>query len=358
MSKFDLDAELEGTFDLDAELSEAADSPFAQGLVATAPERDNPLPKFTRIWKRRNPRELDVLKLSPQAQKEIFSFVPQLDWYDIIVINTSAGKDSLVSMDVVDRLARRARVRDRIWVVHCDLGRVEHPGTKELAAQHARVMGLPFYLAYSEEKGDLLEGIEARLEKHKKDPVKGWPGKFARFCTSGWKTAEVSKLVTRWIETLEAPDGRSLGGRYADRYFGRPARVLNILGLRAEEGERGKRATLKMKGEANSNRVVHEWLPVHGWPEEKVYRQMAKSKMRPHPWYAKGGKRLSCIICPLAGNEDIILGAMHYPELAAEYVALQRKYDKPIKTTKAYGGRLEEMVKEGQRRKRLASKKK
>ena len=358
MSKFDLDAELEGLFDLDAEL-DTPENPFSQVMVSALPERQSPLPKFERLWRRRNPNGAHLRSLSQQAQKEIFDWTPDLHWYDLIIINTSAGKDSLVSMDVIDRMARRAKVRDRVWVVHCDLGRVEHPGTKELAAQHAEVMGLPFYIAYSQSKGDLLEGIETRLEKYKHDPVKGWPGKFARFCTSGWKTAEVSKLITAWISNLEAPDGNPLGGRSAERHLGRPLRILNILGLRVDEGtDRGKRPTMQMKGKANSRRVIHEWLPVHGWPDEKVFKQMAKSKMSAHPWYAKGGKRLSCIICPLAANEDIVLGTMHYPKLAAEYVALQRKYDKPLKSTKEYGGRIEEMVKEGKRRARSKGKKK
>ena len=358
MSKFDLDAELGGLFDLDLEL-DADPNPFSQVMSSTLPQSQSPLPKFERIWRRLNPKGAHLRSLPKSTQKEIFDWVPDFSWYDVIIINTSAGKDSLVSMDVVDRLARKAKVRDKIWVVHCDLGKVEHPGTKELAAQHAEVMDLPFYIAYSQEKGDLLQGIETRLEKYKDDPVKGWPGKFARFCTSGWKTAEVSKLITAWISNLEAPDGQPLGRRSAERHLGRPLRVLNILGLRVDEGsDRGKRPTMQMKGKANSRRVIHEWLPVHGWTDEKVFRQMGKSKMRAHPWYAQGGKRLSCIICPLAANEDIILGTMHYPQLAKEYVKLQKKYDKPIKSTQQYGGRLEEMVKEGQRRLRKGRKKK
>ena len=63
---------------------------------------------------------------------------PDLTTYDLILVNTSAGKDSQASMDVVFHAAREAGVANRLVAVHADLGeRIEWPGTKELAAEHA-----------------------------------------------------------------------------------------------------------------------------------------------------------------------------------------------------------------------------
>lgn len=56
--------------------------------------------------------------------------------YDIILVNSSAGKDSQAMLDVIYQLADVEGVQDRITVVHCDLGRVEWKGTRELAGSY------------------------------------------------------------------------------------------------------------------------------------------------------------------------------------------------------------------------------
>lgn len=47
---------------------------------------------------------------------------PDLRSYDVLLVNSSGGKDSQAMLDHVVRLAREAGVADRIVVVHCDLG--------------------------------------------------------------------------------------------------------------------------------------------------------------------------------------------------------------------------------------------
>lgn len=69
---------------------------------------------------------------------------PDLTAYDIILVSSSAGKDSQAALDVVVELARRAGVLSRVVVVHADLGGAEWPGTAELAAEHAAFYNLRF----------------------------------------------------------------------------------------------------------------------------------------------------------------------------------------------------------------------
>ena len=60
--------------------------------------------------------------------------VPNLLYYDWIVINSSAGKDSQASMDVlIKRALQQGFPLDRIVVAHAVLEE-EWAGTKELAA--------------------------------------------------------------------------------------------------------------------------------------------------------------------------------------------------------------------------------
>lgn len=59
---------------------------------------------------------------------------PNLSDYDVILISSSAGKDSRAALDVTVEAARAAGVLDRV-VVHADLGEEEWPATLELAAE-------------------------------------------------------------------------------------------------------------------------------------------------------------------------------------------------------------------------------
>src|SRR4051812_5772861 len=81
--------------------------------------------------------------------------------YDIILVNTSAGKDSQAMMDRIVELAREAGVMDRLVAVHADLGRVEWEGTRELAEKQAQHYGIRFEVV-RRNGGDLLDHIQKR----------------------------------------------------------------------------------------------------------------------------------------------------------------------------------------------------
>lgn len=51
------------------------------------------------------------------------STAPDLASYDIILVNTSPGRDSQAALRVVAETARAAGVCERVLAVHCDLGR-------------------------------------------------------------------------------------------------------------------------------------------------------------------------------------------------------------------------------------------
>src|SRR5947208_15972571 len=87
---------------------------------------------------------------------------PDLTRYHWIVLSSSAGKDSQAMLDFVVEQADRALVpRSRLLVAHADLGRVEWPGTRELAEEQTRHYGLEF-LAVTRRQGDVLEHIARR----------------------------------------------------------------------------------------------------------------------------------------------------------------------------------------------------
>ena len=104
-----------------------------------------------------------------------------LTWYDIILVNSSAGKDSQAIFTELVRRADLEGVRDRLVVVHADLGRVEWPGTKDLARRQAAHYGLRFE-SMARPQGDLLAHIEQRGM---------FPSSTTRLCTSDHKRGQV-----------------------------------------------------------------------------------------------------------------------------------------------------------------------
>jgi 3'-phosphoadenosine 5'-phosphosulfate sulfotransferase (PAPS reductase)/FAD synthetase len=246
---------------------------------------------------------------------------PEIQSYHWILVNSSGGKDSQAMLDyVVDLCDKLSIPRSRIVVVHCDLGRVEWEGTRELAAEQAAAYGLRFEVV-SRELGDLLTQVEQRHEANvaKGRDIAPWPSSTARWCTSDQKTGQVLKLITRL--TTEAQ--RSLGS-------GRQVRILNCLGIRAQESHaRAKKASFELdKKASNGKRHVDRWLPIFAWSERQVWERIRESGVRHHEAYDKGMSRLSCAFCVLASKPDLILAAQHNQGLAQEYLAVEVKVGK------------------------------
>lgn len=228
--------------------------------------------------------------------------VVDLSWYDIVLVNTSAGKDSQAMLDVVVEIADLFDVRDRVVAVHADLGRVEWPGTPELAAEHAAHYGVRFE-RIARPQGDLLDHVNARGM---------WPSSTTRYCTSDHKRGQVRKVMTKLVRELE---------------LDRPARILSCMGFRREESPaRAKKAAFRHDDSASGKglvRQVDEWCPILDWTVEEVWDRIAAAGTRPHPAYGAGMPRLSCCFCVLAGRPALVRAAQLMPELAQEYLATE-----------------------------------
>ena len=238
---------------------------------------------------------------------------PDLASYDYILVNTSGGKDSQAMMDEVYRLAAEAGVTDRLIAVHADLGRVEWEGTKALAAKQAEQYGIRFEVV-SRAKGDLLDQIIDRrisLDAKGKTDAPAWPSSDARFCTSDQKTSQVEKFMTALV--------RESG------ITGRRVRILNCLGIRAQESPaRAKKVAFGPDSATNKTvRLVERWLPIFTWTEDEVWARIKESGVPYHPAYDLGMSRLSCVFCVFASKSDLTIAAKHNPELAREYAEVE-----------------------------------
>lgn len=256
---------------------------------------------------------------------------PDLTSYDYLLISSSGGKDSQAMLTYVVELADSLGVpRSRIVVVHADLGEMEWKGTAELARTQAEAYGLRFETVGRSE--DLLEQVEARYEKlqrqadeldaqglhedaERKRATPAWFSPKNRYCTSDNKRDQIATLMTRL-----AAERRATGATG-------PARILDFQGIRAEEGdERAKKTPFQRNKRAtNGRRVVDTWYPIFEWKLHEVWATIRRSGLPYHPAYDLGMPRLSCVFCMMAGKRELMLAARHNPELAARYVATERK---------------------------------
>lgn len=225
--------------------------------------------------------------------------------YDVILVNSSGGKDSQAMLDLVAGLARDTGVLDRVSVLHCDLGHVEWPGTRELAERQAAHYGVRFEVR-RREQGPLLDQVRARGM---------WPSARARYCTSDQKRGPARKFITELVAELGGID--------------RQARVLNCLGLRAEESSgRAKKPVVAVdSGATSGRRLVTTWHPILHWSEGEVWNRIRRSGVPYHPAYDQGMRRLSCSFCVLASKDDLVTAAGLRPDLAQEYVELEAEID-------------------------------
>jgi len=230
---------------------------------------------------------------------------PDLAAYHWVVLNSSAGKDSQAMLDYVVEQCDKSRVpRGRLVVAHADLGRVEWPGTRELAEEQARHYGLAF-VAVRRPQGDLLDHIARRGK---------FPSPSVRYCTSDHKRGQVMTVFTRLADR--------------SRQAGAPVcRILNCLGMRVQESPARARHPPFAPNEMASNgrRFVDDWLPIHSWTVQQVWKRIRASGVRHHPAYDLGMPRLSCCFCIFSPRAALLLAGKHNPELLAEYVRVEKQ---------------------------------
>ncbi len=251
--------------------------------------------------------------------------MPSLKAYDWIVINSSGGKDSQTALRRVVQIADEQRYpRSRLVVVHADLGRVEWPGVVELAARQAKHYGLEFE-AVARRQDTLLEYVRRRGK---------WPSATTRFCTSEFKRSPCLRVITRLGRAVQ-------NGNRKIR-----VRLLNVYGFRAEESPaRAKRKVFALNMRASSRvnrhghriRTVDDWLPIHDWTEQQVWRDIHDSGVPYHPAYDLGMPRLSCCFCIFAPRAALLIAGKAQPALLQEYVNVEQaighdfQHKKPIR---------------------------
>lgn len=236
---------------------------------------------------------------------------PDLTTYDLWLINSSGGKDSAAMTAHTVALADFLNFpRERLVMVHADLGRAEWAGTTEVVKAHAAHYGIRLEII-SRKKNDLLDHVRARGF---------WPGSTTRFCTSEHKRGPISTVMTKLANEFHgAPRGK----------VDRPYRILNCMGIRsAESPARAKKEPFAPDTRnTNGRRHVDTWFPIHHWSLEEVWGRIKSAGLAIHRAYDLGMPRLSCAFCVFAGKNALMLAGKENPELLDEYVKVEAEID-------------------------------
>lgn len=218
--------------------------------------------------------------------------------YDLVLLNTSGGKDSSVMAWTVTKMAEAQGVKDRLVLGHATF-REEWDGTIDVVKLQAEQLGLPYHVVTRGE--GLLDYVRRR---------KMWPSSQARYCTSDFKRAPIDKLITKLAPGIE-----------------RRVRVLNVMGLRAEESPaRAKKVAFKMnERRTNGRRYVDDWLPIFKMKIGEVWETIKANALPQHNAYALGMPRLSCVYCVFAPKSALVLAGKHNLPLLREYVAVEKE---------------------------------
>lgn len=221
----------------------------------------------------------------------------------LFVLNDSGGKDSQ---------AMRIALRDVVpaaqkVVVHASLGDVEWPGALEHARAGAERDGLQFLVATAPKT--FFEMVERRYAVRPGPNSSCWPSASNRQCTSDLKRDPITREVRRLLKSR----GLSM--------------VVTCMGIRAQESPNRAKAQPVRLSVRNSvaGREWWEWLPIHAMSRADVFAMIATAGEQPHPAYAAGNERLSCMFCIMGSRNDLANAARHNPELFARYVEVEER---------------------------------
>jgi 3'-phosphoadenosine 5'-phosphosulfate sulfotransferase (PAPS reductase)/FAD synthetase len=185
------------------------------------------------------------------------------------------------------------------------LGDVEWHGALEVAERQAKNADLPFIVARAEKS--FLDMVERRFAARPEVPA--FPSASNRQCTSDLKRGPIEREIRRYMKER----GLSL--------------VVTCMGIRAQESASRAKADVFKRSERNSvaGREWFEWAPIHALTTAEVFDTIAAANQTPHPAYAAGNERLSCVFCIMGSRNDIARGAAARPELFARYVELENR---------------------------------
>jgi len=223
--------------------------------------------------------------------------------YNLVILNSSGGKDSLVEKLTISQMAEeQGYPKSQIVVSHQDLGEAEWFGTAELVKKQADLFGFKTY--YSKRR-DHTGHEETFLEYVLRRGM--WPSNKQRYCTSDFKRGPGARVVTLLTKDMKESN------------------ILYVFGFRSEESPfRNKKEILTFnKKLSTQTRTVHEYLPILGLTTIEIWAIIKKYNLPYHFAYDLGMPRLSCVFCIFSPFDALVIAGYHNRELLDRYIEVE-----------------------------------
>lgn len=229
----------------------------------------------------------------------------ELNKYDLVVVNSSGGKDSICALHMIVGMAKHQNYPlNKIIVSHQDLGEAEWSGTIDLVKKQAAKYGLFVEVEKRIDKNGHEESLLEYVERRGK-----WPSRNQRYCTSDYKRAPGDKVIRRLANKINAKE------------------VLSVFGFRKEESpHRAKKKRLSIiKRLTTKSRNVYECNPILHWTTDRVWNCIKNNNIPYHFAYNLGMPRLSCCFCIFSPFDALVVSGEANPELLDKYIAVEKK---------------------------------
>lgn len=230
--------------------------------------------------------------------------------YDMVIINTSGGKDSLAATWEVCRMAEeQGYPKSQIFLSHQILEE-EWPGTLDLIHQHTMLFGVEYVTSARKTRTGEHETLLQYVERRGK-----WPARGQRYCTSDFKRGPGARVVT-------SLDQHWLYGQGTHH-----KNVLYVFGFRRDESPvRSKFQPWSINTRLTTKkRIVVQYLPVFDWTTEQVWDVIHSNNLPYHYAYDMGMPRLSCCFCIFSPFDALVVAGKANPELLDKYVEVEKK---------------------------------
>ena len=256
-----------------------------------------------------------------------------------LLVSISGGKDSqamLAALAGLDRI-----YPGEILAIHADLGRMEWQQSLKMCQRQCDDLGIKLIVVHRQ-KGDLLVQIKERQAKLDGTGKPFWPSPARRYCTSDQKRDQIDKYIRGHHKQVVVATG-----------FRREESPARSKHLPCSLRKRVSGAAVKRQGlqaveawDPGQGRLGLDWYPILDWLEADVWQACGTStaqinEMRSnykagyksfidhmplpvHPAYIFGNERVSCALCIMASENDLINGARHNPEIFNELLNLER----------------------------------
>ena len=255
-----------------------------QIVIIDAPEPENGELRFVDVESMLS-RNKDIMDgLIAETIKQVYNtYVQHKNKVDIFHVSFSGGKDSEVTLDIV----QRALPHDSFVVVFGDTG-MEFPDTYEMvesAKKRCEEVGINFYIA----KSHLKPSESWRLF--------GPPTSTIRWCCSVHKTTPQLLLLKDIL--------------HKDNFT-----EMAFVGVRADESIRRSgydyiSYDTKHRGQWSCNPILH-------WNSAEVYLYLYMNDLRLNSAYKRGNTRAGCLVCPMSTNRNDFLNHKYYPDQTQE----------------------------------------